>query len=351
MAKITIKEVAKEAGVSVGSVHLAINNKSGISEKHKSHILDVANKLGYRPNLFASNLKRETRIIGVLLPKKNQLSAFYFDYMWKAVEDFELRAKDYNLQIEKFEYVNFAKAVSEIDLESINGLITVGYAEGDYENAIKQVTNKKIPFILLDGDYSEVDSICCIKPNTWAIGRLTAELLMHTVNRFDGKILIAGGDENFPNHYEIVNSIKEYLNYKGMKDRVVVEYVWQSEEANETKVKELEEILLNEKIIGCCSVTSKSTLLLSRALANCGLSGRIPFIGNGMFKESAERMKEDTITAIINKKPYEQCFEALDIMSDLIAKNISPTEKIVDVGVDVIFKSLLEQYEDRLLLK
>lgn len=47
--KIGIKEIAKEANVSVTAVSLALNNKAGVSEATRKKILEVAEELGYQP--------------------------------------------------------------------------------------------------------------------------------------------------------------------------------------------------------------------------------------------------------------------------------------------------------------
>lgn len=44
---VTIRQVAQEAGVSVGTVSRVLNNKSGVSEKTRKRVLDVARELGY----------------------------------------------------------------------------------------------------------------------------------------------------------------------------------------------------------------------------------------------------------------------------------------------------------------
>lgn len=48
---ITIRDVAKKAGVSVGTVSRAFNNYNDISEKTRNTILAVAEELGYKPNM------------------------------------------------------------------------------------------------------------------------------------------------------------------------------------------------------------------------------------------------------------------------------------------------------------
>jgi len=66
--KVTIKMIAERAGVSIGTVDRAFNNRGRISEKTKEQILRIAKEMGYQPNKIASALrkKRETKIAVVL---------------------------------------------------------------------------------------------------------------------------------------------------------------------------------------------------------------------------------------------------------------------------------------------
>ena len=53
---VTIKDVAKEAGVSVATVSYVINNRTDkrISEKTRKKVLQIINLLGYTPNQSAA---------------------------------------------------------------------------------------------------------------------------------------------------------------------------------------------------------------------------------------------------------------------------------------------------------
>ncbi|MBU3188034.1 LacI family transcriptional regulator [Clostridium bowmanii] len=53
---ITIKDVAKQAGVSISTVSRAFNNYADISEATRKNILEIADKLEYRPNIIAKSL-------------------------------------------------------------------------------------------------------------------------------------------------------------------------------------------------------------------------------------------------------------------------------------------------------
>ncbi len=77
---VTIRDVAKRAGVSVTAVSYALNNTGTISEETRQHILKVAEELNYHPNAFARNLKRRrSLIIGVFISEFAGL--FYEDIL------------------------------------------------------------------------------------------------------------------------------------------------------------------------------------------------------------------------------------------------------------------------------
>ena len=65
---MSLKEVAKEAGVSVMSVSKALNNKEGLSDETRRRILEIAAQMNYSQNQVACSLRTgATRTIGVVL--------------------------------------------------------------------------------------------------------------------------------------------------------------------------------------------------------------------------------------------------------------------------------------------
>ena len=63
----TIKDVAKYAGVGIGTVSRVINNEKAVGERTRKKVMDAMKELKYSPNNMASQLrKNETRIIALL---------------------------------------------------------------------------------------------------------------------------------------------------------------------------------------------------------------------------------------------------------------------------------------------
>lgn len=72
MKPITIKDIARELGISVSTVSRALQNHPDISEQTKVIVRECARKLNYKPNVLASNLRtNKNTTIGVVIPELN----------------------------------------------------------------------------------------------------------------------------------------------------------------------------------------------------------------------------------------------------------------------------------------
>ncbi len=84
MMRTTLKDVAREAGVSHMTVSRVINNKQGILQETREKVLRAVEKLDYKPNNVARSLvNRKTRLIGVLVP---DIDNPFFSCMVKSTE-------------------------------------------------------------------------------------------------------------------------------------------------------------------------------------------------------------------------------------------------------------------------
>ena len=64
---VTLKQIAKECGVTAATVSNVLNGKTKASEATRQKVLEVANRLGYRPNLMARGLlSQKSGIIGII---------------------------------------------------------------------------------------------------------------------------------------------------------------------------------------------------------------------------------------------------------------------------------------------
>jgi LacI family transcriptional regulator len=68
-SRMTLKDVAQLAGVSAATASHALHGNGSVSKGTAARVREVADKVGYRPNLVAANLRRQkTQTIGFILP-------------------------------------------------------------------------------------------------------------------------------------------------------------------------------------------------------------------------------------------------------------------------------------------
>ena len=66
---VTIKDIAREAGVSYASVSRALSGNRGVSMETSKRILEVAKRLNYSPNGIARHLvNQRSKTLGLILP-------------------------------------------------------------------------------------------------------------------------------------------------------------------------------------------------------------------------------------------------------------------------------------------
>ena len=148
---VTIKDVAKAAGVSPSTVTRVIQNKSTISEETKKRVRKTMKELNYHPNLNARSLVSSyTQVIGLVLPDDSD--AFYQNPFFPSV----LRGiaqvaseNHYAIQIatgkDEKERLN---AISQMVYgKRVDGLIFLYAQEND--PLVKLVSEEQFPFLIL----------------------------------------------------------------------------------------------------------------------------------------------------------------------------------------------------------
>ncbi len=83
--QVTIKDIARELGISPSTVSRALKNHPDISDATKKSVKELANKLNYKPNEIALSLKHnKSKIIGVIVP---EVVHYFFSSVISGIDD------------------------------------------------------------------------------------------------------------------------------------------------------------------------------------------------------------------------------------------------------------------------
>ncbi len=146
-ARITIHDVARQAGVTIGTVSHVINGTAKISPKTTKRVNEAIQLLNYRPNPYAQALRRSrAKSIGCLIP--DITTSFYSSFFSSFVEYAYESA--YSVSVINFQH-NPKYEVAEIEnLISRNVDAILIYNGFDDNAGLEMIQQANIPLILID---------------------------------------------------------------------------------------------------------------------------------------------------------------------------------------------------------
>jgi LacI family transcriptional regulator len=146
---ITIKDVARQAEVSITTVSHVINDTRYVSDELRTKVLQAMEDLHYRPNVLARSLRRgETKTIGLIVPDNSNP---FFAEVARIIEDVGFQNgysvilcnSDGNLEKEK-------AYISVLIAKQVDGVIFI--AAGDQREHLHLLGQQAMPVVVADRD-------------------------------------------------------------------------------------------------------------------------------------------------------------------------------------------------------
>lgn len=206
MKKITIKDIAKMAGVSVSTVSRAINNDKEVSEKTKQKIEKIILENNYHPSMLARGMvSKKTNMLAILV---SDITNPYFNQL-VAELDSQLIDKDYTLSLfdtqtanriqdkkNRLTEVSIFKQIQENNFDAVlilGGLLDEAEINSEYQTALQNLA-KEIPLVVVGRDLSDLST------NIFSLKRdqrtPTQLLVSYMIQKGYQKLAFIGGSPN-----------------------------------------------------------------------------------------------------------------------------------------------------------
>lgn len=149
MARVTIKDIARELGLNVSTVSRALRNHPDISDETKKKVREVADRLNYFPDSHAQSLQTGySKTIGVIVP---EIRHHFFSSVISGIEDVAY-SEGYTIMVcqsnerEKREEINIKALLSH----RVAGLLVSISQETKKADHFKLVKKMKVPLVFFD---------------------------------------------------------------------------------------------------------------------------------------------------------------------------------------------------------
>jgi DNA-binding LacI/PurR family transcriptional regulator len=186
---VTIRDVARQAGVSPGTVSRAINNSPLVNDKTRERILQVVRELNYVPNLAARRLSiGRTLTIAVIVPFFTRPSVSErLNGVVSALSDSQYDLLIHNIDTPEQRNAGFQEVLRK---DRIDGALIVSLPIPD--EYVAQLTGANVPIVLLDTSHPALNVYPWITGDDVAGGRTATEYLVqlgHTRIGFIGDVV------------------------------------------------------------------------------------------------------------------------------------------------------------------
>lgn len=306
---ITVKEIARLAGVSIGTVDRVIHGRGRVSPETKERIEQIIAHSGFSPNPIARSLKRkEPYHFVALLPEKSQDSG-YWGQLAQGVQNASeeiavLGIQTTIVEYDRYEVGSFREATQRVVSLHPDGLVLAPILPEESRRFIGSI-QEEVPTVYIDADLPGTTPLCAIHQNAFRGGELAGRLALlfskKSAEETRWGILVPHAED-----YHIQQRRNGFLHFASsvrmpvvLKEQVLLE---KPEEAQTV----LEELICHHPPIDGIFVTNASAHRIAEAVLKIQQKDRFIIIGYDLVPRNHELLLQGAIDAIISQRPETQ---------------------------------------------
>ncbi len=344
---IRIKDIAKLAGVSVGTVDRVLHKRGKVSDKAFQKVHAILAQIDYKPNLIARSLGlNKTFRVAALLPDP-KLDAFWVQ-SYEGLKESQTEWQQQGLSIEYHFYdlhsnKSFTQAFDKMVGSNPDGAVIAPLFYKEALPFFEKLHIRGVPYILFNTLIDHPHPLSFIGQNLYQSGRLAAELISMGISS-KKKLAILHIHEDLPNSAHLLDKERGFREYVAGLPGLDVEVETINLEAPESPTfgSNLSELFNDPSIYGVFISTSKAYQVAEYLKASATNGCRI--LGYDLLKENLQYLREGIIDFLINQNPSKQAALSVShLINHLVFKTTPPKKALLPL--EIITKENVDSYQ------
>lgn len=348
-ATVGVKEIARRANVSIATVDRVIHNRTGVAENTRSKILQIIKDINYQPNILASRLaSKKVYALAVLIPKVSK-ETDYWEAPLKGIERAEAEISKYGIRISTYLFdlnskASFVKQTEKVLAEKVDGILLAPSFIEESTHFTFRCKERNIPYVFINSDIPNQDSLCYIGPDLMKSGYLAAHLMSYGMAAHD-KVLVVNISKEIDNHHHLLRKEEGFRKYFEDHQKAV-EII--KVDVRQTDYAALEETLTQlfhqHPDIRAVFTTNSRISSVARFVEKTARVNLL-LVGFDFLKENIEFLKKETIDFLICQKPEEQAYRGIMSLYQHLVMSAA-VEKTHYMPIDIITKENYSFYSN-----
>lgn len=333
----TIKEIAREAGVSIGTVDRVIHNRGKVKEATQRKILEVIRQLDYQPNQAAQGLavlKKKLKI-AYLLPQAT-LHPFFKDVI-AAAQQKARELEQYGVQV-TFMEPDYALIDQDaywdklpLQIADMDGMVIFAFPFESARSFAMGLSERNIPVVFCNRYYSDVPFLAYVGCDYEKAGRMAAGLCALSAGenakvviyseKYDVKDFESGPTQS--RHSGFCSELREH--YPNM---TILDERYLTDNAIDDFISAVD-MLQKFPDVNAVYVMQSGSDNICEAIYKLDPARKIRVITHDLAEPEVRMMRRGMITATISQQPEEQGAQALEILFRYLAYGEVPENKYI----------------------
>lgn len=336
---MTIKDIARLAGVSIGTVDRVIYKRGRVSGETKAKVEAVINKYHFTPNPIARNLKRNSAYtFCAIIPRRDQDAGYWGQALGgitRAADEIRLLGVTTEvIEFDRYDLEAFQAAAQKALAKNPDGIVFAPIMPDKTSAFIETVEFNGIPYVFFDADIPGMNPLCAIGQDPFRGGYLAGRLMhLFAGNYTKPAVVIDAHGED----YHITRRRDGFLNYAKDRSLPVIIQEYSNYRGAELSEDEILEYLRAHGDISGVFITNCLAHRVTGAAKKAGRAGEFVIIGYDLIPNNRLLLQRGGIDAIISQRPDYQGSQALlTLYRRLVLDQESPGR--VEIPLDIYFK-------------
>ncbi|RZM28923.1 MAG: LacI family DNA-binding transcriptional regulator [Pedobacter sp.] len=345
-----VKEIARIANVSIGTVDRVLHNRTGVSKVTKDKILAIMKDLDYQPNILARRLaSKKVLRFASLIPAVSTETAFW-NAPNKGIELAEAEIRQFGIVVDKYYYdqndkSSFVKQSKKILKDDIDGLLVAPIFIEESLAFSKLCNEKNIPQVFINSDIPNESRLSYIGPDLFQSGYLSAHMVNYLVKDGD-KVLIINISKQIESYHHLIRKEEGFISYfkKQGKDVHIIKTDITASTDYATISARVTEVLQEHKDVSAIFVTNSRVFSVAQFLSKTSQE-HIFLVGYDFLTENIDHLEKGVIDFLICQKPQEQGYRGIMALYQHLVLN-TEIEPTYYMPIDIITKENFKSYRN-----
>lgn len=314
--RIRIKDIARLANVSVGTVDRVLHGRPGVSQNSRERVENILEELDYKPNMYASALASNKKYHYLCLLPQHKEGSYWCD-IEKGIKHAGVTFSDFHISIDilyydPYDYVTFEECGRKI-IEAIpDGVMMAPTLPSVTIEFVDKLNIKEIPYVFVDSYIPNLNPLAFFGQNSVQSGYFAGSMLMLLAREEHEVVVfrhIYGGriGSNQQKNREI--GFRKYM-HEHYPDCCILELDVDIKKGAEEELKQFEDFFAKHPNVKS-GVTFNSQVYILGEYIESKHNSHFNLVGYDLLERNVDCLRKGVVSFLIAQQPFFQGYNSI----------------------------------------